>query len=77
MMHNGTSGVCKPSVHVGLHDRIFITLGANAPSLVGTRSEMQAFALSILTACGKPEPFIEGDIQSCNDDIHPRWQVKA
>lgn len=72
MMHNGTSGVCKPSVHVGLHGRIHIGLGTNAPSLVGTREEMQAFALSILTACGKPERFIEGDLQSCNDDIHPR-----
>lgn len=77
MMHNGTSGVCKPSVHAGLHGRIFIQLGHNAPSLVGTREEMQAFAADILTVCGKPEAFIEGDLQSCNDDIHPRHQVTA
>lgn len=71
-MHNGASGVCRPSVQLGIHDRVFILLGPNAPSLVGTRQEMRALAEQILTACGTPEAFIEGDLQSCNDDIHPR-----
>lgn len=72
MMHNGFSGVCKPSVQVGLHGRVHVALGNNAGSLVGTREEMQAFALSLLTACGQPERFIEGELQSGNEDIHPR-----
>ena len=71
-MHTSPSGVCKPTVHVGLHGRVHVFLGANAPSLVGTREEMQKLATEILTACGMPERFIEGDLQSCNDDIHPR-----
>lgn len=71
-MHNSHSGVCKPSVYAGLHGRVHILLGPNAPSLVGTREEMRELAAMIQTACGLPEPLIEGDILSCNDDIHPR-----
>ncbi len=71
-MHNGISAVCTPTVHVGLHGRVHIFLGPHAPRLVGTREEMQQLAVMIQTACGMPERFIDGDLQSCNDDIHPR-----
>ncbi|MEO6102540.1 MAG: hypothetical protein ABIP44_02745 [Pseudoxanthomonas sp.] len=74
-MHTSVSGTCKASVHVGMHGRVHIFLGHHAPSLVGTREEMQQLATMIQTACGMPEPFIEGDLQSCNDDIHPREQT--
>jgi hypothetical protein len=72
MMCNQASLVVVPVVHVGLHGRIHIAFGMHAPNLVGTREEMAAFAQAILTATGKVEPFIEGDVQHCNDDIHPR-----
>ena len=71
-MFNGPSGVCKPLVQVGVNDRVFISLGTRAPSLVGTRQEMQELAVQILNACGMPENFFPGELQSCNDDIHPR-----
>lgn len=71
-MHNGASGICKPTVQVGVNDRVFISLGTLAPSLVGTRKEMQDLALQILSACGMPDKFFEGELQSCNEDIHPR-----
>ena len=72
MMCNLASFPVIPTVHVGLHGRIAIDFGMHAPTLVATREEMHALALAILTATGKVEPFIEGDVQHCNDDIHPR-----
>jgi hypothetical protein len=72
MMCNLASFPVKPSVHVGLHGRIHIAFGQHGPTLVATREEMAAFAQAILAATGKVEPFIEGDVQHCNDDIHPR-----
>ncbi len=61
-----------PEVHRGLHGRIHITLGRGAPALVGSREEMRRMAEQILICVGIPEPLIEGDIHSSNDDIHPR-----
>lgn len=74
MIHNSASGHCKPKVIVGLHGRIHLLLGPNAPSLVGSREEMRALGDQLIAACGVPERFIDGDLQSCNDDIHPREQ---
>ena len=70
-MFANTSGTCKPTVHVGLHGRVHVFLGANAPSLVGTREEMRELVGLLTAACGMPEPLIEGDILPSNEDIHP------
>ena len=72
MMCNQASFAVRPTVHAGLHGRIHVAFGPHGPTLVATREEMAAFAQAILTATGKVEPFIEGDVQHGNDDIHPR-----
>lgn len=60
-----------PQVHVGLHGRIHITFGANAPTVVGSANDMRVLAYAIISACCAGERGLGGDIQFSNEDIHP------